>query len=505
MVSPSREWLATMNGLEGIENADIGVLEITPSENARGTYHPGEAEYRVLSTGAIQSAETVYDLTQREQMVYHGGEEITPESFTREAGKGNQIPYGVHLTPDRNIAHDFATGLTKRKPREGGVVQEFVIRPNKALDVRKGLYEEGTPQFKVLSKIATRSNIKDIVQFYSPTVGNFVRKKGEDTFLAINPDRVLQHANPITVKEVLQELGYDPLVAYTMLPTDALGSPLMRRGTPAYVALSEEALNPLTQREQMGLFDSGMSPAESAHAQRALEAASKAYNKAKQRYSKKRRGDKDVHQLAFEAAKAAATKALIESYVKSRGKRSHFLLNQNFAKRILEGTVPQKIIDQVLRAIGQKSIAGIPVNKLLGIRERVANTKAILTEYKKDAKMRDKAAKELDKIKERVMVEMRKLMPKGSTLYTAKEITALFKVIKQAKTLDGIDQAVDEVTTMMMAKITKMTQADILKALETKTFRSQGQRKISASLFVNQQEVMELIKNWIQDDKFHLR
>jgi len=264
----------------------------------------------------------------------------------------------------------------------------------------------------------------------------------------------------------------------------------------------EIGLPSLTQREQLGLFDSGMSPAESAHAQKALEAASKAYNKAKQRYVKKRRGDKDVHQVAFEAAKAAATKILIDAYVKQKGVASRFLLKQGRVMR--QGGVPQKILDIVLRAMGQKSIAGIPVNKLLGIREQVAKTKAILSEYKRDAKMRDRAAKDLNKIKDRVMIEMRKLMPKGNTVYTAKEITALFKVIREAKTLDGIDKAIDQVMEMMMTKITKMTQAEILKALEVKTFRSQGQRKISASLFVNQQETMEMLNKWIADENFTL-
>ena len=240
----------------------------------------------------------------------------------------------------------------------------------------------------------------------------------------------------------------------------------------------------------MGLFSPGLNPLESAYAQGGLEAASKAYKKVLNKYAKKRRQDKDVHEEAFEAAQKAATKYLLTQYAKQKGKTSSFLFK---AATVGVGTVPKKVLDAILKAIGARTYGGIPANKLLGIRDRVAQTKAILSEYKRDAKMRDKAAKDLDKIKTKVIQELTKLMPKDKTTYLAKEIIPMFKLIRKAKDLDSMDVAIDEVMDMMIKKVTELTEKQIAKALKIRTFQSQSGRRVAASLYVNQQETISNI------------
>lgn len=164
---------------------------------------------------------------------YHGTGTGKPEFG--EAPVGNQLPFGAHFTTDKNIAQDFATGLTKgRAVEEKGVVLEATVLVDNPLDVRRGLYYEGTKEYEVLKEIAEKSKITD-----SPIIERYEGKN------VIDPNSIFwksgQQSKVEIIKPILKKHGYDKAILYSMKGTkDPLGV-----GAPVYtdaIAVLDERL-----------------------------------------------------------------------------------------------------------------------------------------------------------------------------------------------------------------------------------------------------------------------
>jgi hypothetical protein len=181
---------------------------------------------------------------------YHG----TPSEVLNfgKASKGNELPFGVHFTQNKALAEDFASGITKGKPTgKTGRIIETKLNIKNPLDIQKGIYKEGTKEFDVLSEIAKRSGLTNVIRPYKD--GNFVGQAlytngtkaelPEGTINAINPKEVLNSAKLSAIKAVLKENGYDQAIKYSMFGTrDPMGM-----GAPEYtqaVAILDSKLIP---------------------------------------------------------------------------------------------------------------------------------------------------------------------------------------------------------------------------------------------------------------------
>ena len=252
----------------------------------------------------------------------------------------------------------------------------------------------------------------------------------------------------------------------------------------------------LLQREQMGLFGKGLTPEESSYLEGALEVSGKAYSTELKKYPKARRYDQDVLDKARAAAKAASMKYLIDAYVKQKQDPSaRFLLKTK--RMIKEGGVPQKILDLVLRSLGETTIASIPVNRLLGIREQAAQTREELSQYKREVKLKGRGAKDLQAIKKKMGVRIRELLPKGNTLFTYKELKKIMSSLESATDLDGVETQMEEIMDMVIKKVTTLTHEAIEKALSIKTFKQDAKgKRTQKSLALNQQEMISLLQKY---------
>jgi len=156
---------------------------------------------------------------------YHGSNTpVDKLDFGRTASKGNELPYGVHFTQDKQIAGDFATGTTKGKPMAGGGVNAAELNIKNPLDVSTaGIYRQGTKEFDVLSQIAEKSGKKPTYLNIDER-GRALATAKPNTIPALDPKQVLNTANPSVIKQVLKQNGYDQAIKYKMLGTaDPLG------------------------------------------------------------------------------------------------------------------------------------------------------------------------------------------------------------------------------------------------------------------------------------------
>jgi len=174
--------------------------------------------------------------------------------YNRVAQKGNQLPYGVHFTPDEGIAKSFASGETKGMPTGSkGVVESAIISAKNPFDVSatgnngEHLFFEGSKQYNILQEIAKRDKLGDLSEIYSKkSGGHFIPKenisKYNDSKLALNPNWILDKAKPETIKSILAKNGYDPVIKYSMRGTkDPLGMGLPTF-TDAYAVLDKSAI-----------------------------------------------------------------------------------------------------------------------------------------------------------------------------------------------------------------------------------------------------------------------
>ena len=179
--------------------------------------------------------------------------------YNRVAQKGNQLPYGVHFTPDESIAKSFASGETKGMPTGSkGVVESATISAKNPFDVSatgnngEHLFFEGSKQYNILQEIAKRDKLGDLSEIYSKkSGGHFIPKenisKYDDSKLALNPNWILNQAKPETIKSILAKNGYDPVIKYSMRGTkDPLGMGLPTF-TDAYAVLDKSAIKTKSQ------------------------------------------------------------------------------------------------------------------------------------------------------------------------------------------------------------------------------------------------------------------
>ncbi len=156
--------------------------------------------------------------------------------------KGNQIPYGVHFTQNKNIAYDFASGLTKMKPTENGYIFICEINTDNIFDIStKHVYIESDEYYNILNEICVKSKIKG--GCVSPAKGGtFYHQKylGKIGFVnKIDAGMVLDNAKPNIVLSVLKKYKIDPVIKYKMISyTDMLG--YKKVYTDAICVLSEE-------------------------------------------------------------------------------------------------------------------------------------------------------------------------------------------------------------------------------------------------------------------------
>lgn len=141
--------------------------------------------------------------------------------------KGNQLPYGVHFTRDKDIAHDFATGLTKMNPTDKGYIFSCKIPSDNIFDVfdlKKWTYSEGEKYFDILKEIAT-ANGKNYVYPSKNGVTYHQRYIDEEGFeKEIDWSQVLNNAKPNTIIKVLKRHHIKPIIRYPMIgSTDILG------------------------------------------------------------------------------------------------------------------------------------------------------------------------------------------------------------------------------------------------------------------------------------------
>jgi len=196
---------------------------------------------------------TQYD---QQEIYYRGDVEGAALNYGKQP-KGNQLPFGVHFTLDKGIAEDFASGMTKGLPTgTKGKILSANIKTDKLLDVRKGIYEEGTEQFKILKEIADASPSKfkkkglDPVEHYDKELYSAVLKATDKTIKIIDPNYVLDRANIGAIKKVLKKHGLDEVILYSMRGArDSLGM-----GMPEYT----DAVAVLSPKYVKEITDDGM-------------------------------------------------------------------------------------------------------------------------------------------------------------------------------------------------------------------------------------------------------
>ena len=184
--------------------------------------------------------------------VYHGTTEQGDLYFGKSKNKNNQIPIGVHFTTDRNMAEDFASGVTKGKTiDQKGIVKEYKLNTKNAFDISKpGLYQEGSKEYNVLKEIGEKSNVEDLINLYSPKIGyNIFENQKQlypDVINSINPNRALSKATPEIVIPILKKYGYAPVIKYAMKGTvDPMGMGMPIYST-SYIALDKSVVTQAT-------------------------------------------------------------------------------------------------------------------------------------------------------------------------------------------------------------------------------------------------------------------
>jgi hypothetical protein len=164
---------------------------------------------------------------EKETPLYHGT--VAEELNFGEQPIGNQLPFGVHFTPDKEIAHSFLTGESKVKPTSGdGRIIETTM-PKNPLNINKGLFFKGSKEFEILKEIAEKSQIDDtqiVFEYKDPKTGEMKT--------AIDPMNVFwkrgKQAKLDVIKDVLERNGYDKAILYGMRGTvDPMGV-----GSPVY-------------------------------------------------------------------------------------------------------------------------------------------------------------------------------------------------------------------------------------------------------------------------------
>jgi hypothetical protein len=140
--------------------------------------------------------------------------------------KGNQIPYGVHFTQNKDIAIDFAKGSTKLKKTEKANLFICDINTDNSFDIsEKHIFTEGDLYFNILNEIGIKSKIEYIIhptkngQFYHP------KYLGQDGFVnKIDAETILDNAKPNAVIQILNKYKIKPIIKYKMVgSTDILG------------------------------------------------------------------------------------------------------------------------------------------------------------------------------------------------------------------------------------------------------------------------------------------
>ena len=183
---------------------------------------------------------------------YHGSP--TGELNYGEQAKGNQVPFGVHFTSDKSLSEGFASGKTKGKPIGGrGKIVEATITATNPFNMTKGVYKEGSPEYKILKEIADKSGLKGVERNFTDRIG-FTSTPMEGNVKAINPDEVMSGAKLSVVKSVLKENGYDLAIKYSMRGSkDPLGM-----GSPVYtdaIAVLDKSLVKLSPKEGGGILE----------------------------------------------------------------------------------------------------------------------------------------------------------------------------------------------------------------------------------------------------------
>ena len=165
----------------------------------------------------------------RAKAIYYHGSPVEKMNFGKQA-KGNQMPFGVHFTTNKDIASDFATGVTKGKPTGGnGYITGVWLDIKNPLDITKGVYKAGSKEYEILKKIAQKSGESDVERDYRDDVG-FLAQPMAGSVKAIYPDEVMSGAKISAIKTVLKENNYDLVIKYSMRGTfDPLGG-----GVPVY-------------------------------------------------------------------------------------------------------------------------------------------------------------------------------------------------------------------------------------------------------------------------------
>ena len=157
-------------------------------------------------------------VSQNSNIWYHGSPNETLNYNIYS--KGNQLPYGVHFTKNKDIAIDFANGLTKLKPTERGFLFSVLIDDDNLIDITlKNRYvKEGTQLYELFNEIGVKSklthihtNVKDGVHY------GIVEDDKEGYIKTIDTERVLNNSKPNIVKSVFYKYGKSPIIKYSML------------------------------------------------------------------------------------------------------------------------------------------------------------------------------------------------------------------------------------------------------------------------------------------------
>lgn len=155
---------------------------------------------------------------------YHGtpNESLNFNVFS----KGNQIPFGVHFTQNKDIAIDFAKGTTKLKNAINSNLFICKINTNNSFDIsKKHIFTEDDLYFTILKEIGIKSKLKDIV--YPTKNGQFYHTKylGQEGYInKIDAETILDNTNKNIVSKILKKYKIDPIIKYKMVgSTDILG------------------------------------------------------------------------------------------------------------------------------------------------------------------------------------------------------------------------------------------------------------------------------------------
>lgn len=140
--------------------------------------------------------------------------------------KGNQIPYGVHFTQNKDIARDFALGTTKLKDYGSGNIFVCKIDLNNIFDVSKKFhYHEEDEYYKILYDIGIKTKLEHVV--FPVKDGRVYQPKylGQEGFKnEISANRILDNTKPNIVKKILADYGINPIIKYSMISsTDPMG------------------------------------------------------------------------------------------------------------------------------------------------------------------------------------------------------------------------------------------------------------------------------------------